>query len=79
MGWFKTEEELEKINLVDFQVRKTMMPRRVVSRIEEEGEFVTIRVNASTLPVVSFTEIEDEELEPQEEQDVSTIHSSNIS
>ena len=73
MGWFKTEEEIQETKVI-LEIEE-MNPRRAVSKIEEEGEFVTIELRTEALPVVSFSEEEDSE----EKENVSTIHISNIS
>ena len=75
MGWFKTEEEIKENKVIDIRTRKSVNPRRLVSRIEEEGEFVTIEIKSNLLPEVSFSE--EEILE--EEENVSTIDISDIS
>ena len=76
MGWFKTEEEIKESKAIDIRTRKTVNPRRRVSKIEEEGEFVTIERVSGLLPEITFTEEEDA---IEEEENVSTIHISNIS
>lgn len=75
MGWFKTEQEFEEIRIKQRKLN-SVKPRRRVSKIEEEGEFVTIEIKSSLLPDLTFSE---EEETVDEEENVSTIHISNIS
>ena len=76
MGWFKTEEEIKESKIVNIANRRSGNPRQSTSRVIEEGEFVTIKANPNVLPVISFSE---EELESEEEEDVSSINNSDIS
>jgi hypothetical protein len=76
MGWFKTEEEIKDSKVIDIRSRRKGKLRRRVSKIEEEGEFVTIEIRSDLLPEVSFME---EEETVEEEENVSTVYISNIS
>ena len=71
MGWFKEERKILDIN--DGQ---TVKRRANVSRIEEEGEIVTIEIDRSVMPEITFI---DEQIIVKDEEDDSTNYSGDIS
>ena len=78
MSWFRKEEEIkEEINVIDIKTRKTIKRRQNVSKIEEEGEMVTIALDAKLMPQVTF--VDEQILSEEEEENVSTVNISDIS
>tara|TARA_B100000131_G_scaffold321606_1_gene372812 strand:- start:37017 stop:37241 length:225 start_codon:yes stop_codon:yes gene_type:complete len=73
MGWFRTETE--ETNIIDIKTRKAIKTPGSVSKIEEEGEMVTIALDEKLMPQVTFT---DQQI-GKEEEDVSTDDISDIS
>ena len=73
MGWFRTETE--ETNIIDIKTRKAIKTPRSVSKIEEEGEMVTIALDEKLMPQVTFT---DQQI-GKEEENVSTDDISDIS
>ncbi len=73
MGWFRTE--IEETKIIDIKTRKAIKTPRSVSKIEEEGEMVTIALDEKLMPQVTFT---DQQI-GKEEEDVSTDDISDIS
>ena len=73
MGWFRTETE--ETNIIDIKTRKAIKTPGSVSKIEEEGEMVTIALYEKLMPQVTFT---DQQI-GKEEEDVSTDDISDIS
>jgi hypothetical protein len=71
MGWFKQQEK--KINI---NTKQAIKRRANVSRIEEEGEVVTIGIDRNIMPEITF--VDQQIVVKDEEEDDSTSYSGNI-